>query len=62
MIRRISYWIFLSTLQVGFIFSQIQVTASIDVNHISKNETLGFKIVAVNADGTPNVDISPILN
>ena len=62
MIHRISYWIFSSILQAGFIFSQIQVTASIDVNHISKNETLGFKIVAVNADGTPNVDISPILN
>ena len=52
----------MSILQAGFIFSQIQVTASLDVNHISKNETLGFKIVAVNADGTPNVDISPILN
>ena len=62
MIRRITYWIFSSILMVSFIFGQIRVTASVDVNRISKNETLGFKIVAVNADGTPNVDISPILN
>ncbi len=37
------------------------MTASVDVNRISKNETLGFKIVAVNADAIPNVNISPIL-
>ena len=62
MIRRIPYWVFLSILQSSFMLGQIQVTASVDVNRISKNETLGLKIVAVNADGTPNVDISPILN
>lgn len=42
-------------------WGQISVTASVDVNRISKNETLGFKIVAINADATPNVNISPIL-
>ena len=48
-------------MMVGLLWSQITVTASVDVNRISRNETLGFKIVAVNADGTPNVNISPIL-
>ena len=46
---------------IGFLWSQVTVTASVDVNRISKNETLGFKIVAVNADAIPNVNISPIL-
>jgi hypothetical protein len=48
-------------LLIGFLWSQVTVTASVDVNRISKNETLGFKIVAVNADAIPNVNISPIL-
>ena len=46
---------------INIVIAQVSVTASVDVNRISKNETIGFKIVAVNADGTPNVDISPIL-
>ncbi|MBC8345894.1 MAG: protein BatD [Candidatus Marinimicrobia bacterium] len=46
---------------IGVLWSQVSVTASVDVDRISKNETLGFKIVAVNADATPNVNISPIL-
>ena len=46
---------------INISWSQVTVTASVDVNRISQNETVGFKIVAVNADGTPNVDISPIL-
>ena len=50
-----------SLLLIGFLWSQVTVTASVDVNRISKNETLGFKIVAVNADAIPNVNISPIL-
>lgn len=50
-----------SFLLIGFLWSQVTVTASVDVNRISKNETLGFKIVAVNADAIPNVNISPIL-
>ncbi len=48
-------------MMIGVLWSQITVTASVDVNRISRNETLGFKIIAVNADGTPNVNISPIL-
>ncbi len=45
----------------NFILGQVTVTASVDANNISRSETVGFKIVAINADGTPNVDISPIL-
>ena len=52
--------IFFITLN-NFIVGQVTVTASVDANNISRSETVGFKIVAINADGTPNVDISPIL-
>ena len=45
----------------NFVVGQVTVTASVDANNISRSETIGFKIVAINADGTPNVDISPIL-
>ena len=46
---------------LGILWGQVSVTASVDVNRISQSETVGFKIVATNADGTPNVDISPLL-
>ena len=42
------------------LFAQPTVLASVDVNRISQSETIGFKILASNVDGTPNVDISPI--
>ncbi len=50
----------------GFIFitwmnGQVTVSASVDVNHIQLNETVGYKITVMNADGTPSVDISPVL-
>ena len=45
----------------NFTYTQTIVTASVDANRISQNETIGLKIVATNADGTPSVDISPIL-
>jgi len=61
MIKKGIYWALSPFILIGVLWSQATVTASVDVNRISKNETLGFKIVAVNADGTPNVDISPIL-
>ena len=57
MLKRVS----LILLFVGFLWGQVSVTASVDVNRISQSETVGFKIVATNADGTPNVDISPLL-
>ena len=44
----------------SYVKSQTNVTASVDINRISQSETIGFKILTVNADGTPNVDISPI--
>ena len=42
------------------VFSQISVSASVDVNKISKSETFGFKITALNVDESPSVDISPL--
>lgn len=44
------------------VFSQISVSASVDVNKISKSETFGFKITALNVDESPSVDISPLLS
>ena len=61
MIKKINKSIFLLLLFFSFSLSQTIVNASVDANRISQNETLGFKIVATNADATPTVDISPIL-
>ena len=44
----------------AILYAQPTVLASVDVNRISQSETIGFKILASNVDGTPNVDISPI--
>lgn len=44
----------------NWLFAQVSVNASVDVNRIAQSETLGFKIVANNVDGTPSVDISPV--
>ena len=61
MVKKYKNFISLLLLLINFTYSQTIVTASVDVNRISQNETLGLKIVATNADGTPSVDISPIL-
>ena len=44
----------------GLMFGQISVSASVDINKISKSETFGFKITALNVDESPSVDISPL--
>ena len=44
----------------SILFAQPTVSATVDINRISQSETIGFKILATNVDGTPNVDISPI--
>ena len=62
MIKKYINRILQTFMMIAMLWSQITVVASVDVNGISINETLGFKIIAVNANGTPNVDISPILN
>ena len=62
MIKKYINRILQTFMMIATLWSQITVVASVDVNGISINETLGFKIIAVNANGTPNVDISPILN
>ena len=54
----IRYIIFL--LSVSYVNAQTSVTASVDINRISQSETVGFKILTVNVDGTPSVDMSPI--
>ena len=51
---------FLSSILNSILLAQPTVSASVDINRISQNETIGFKIFATNVDGTPNVDISPI--
>ena len=61
MVKKYKNFICLLLLLFNFTYSQTIVTASVDANRISQNETLGLKIVATNADGTPSVDISPIL-
>ena len=40
--------------------AQVTVTASVGQNTISKSETFSLKIVALNADDTPSVDVSPL--
>ena len=45
-----------------YLNAQVSVTASVDANNISKSETFSFKIVALNADESPSVDISPFTN
>ena len=47
-------------LSVSYANAQTSVTASVDINRISQSETVGFKILTVNVDGTPSVDMSPI--
>ncbi len=59
--QRKRYHFLAALLWVGVLWGQVSITASVDVNRIAKNETLGYKIVAINADATPNVNISPIL-
>ena len=39
--------------------AQVTVSASVGQNTISKSETFSSKIVALNADDTPSVDVSP---
>ena len=51
-----------ATASVSFclLLGQVSVSASVDVNKISKSETFGFKITTLNVDDTPSVDISPL--
>ena len=48
------------SISCGLMFGQISVSASVDINNISKSETFGFKITALNVDESPSVDISPL--
>ena len=50
----------ISNISLCLIFGQISVSASVDVKRISKSETFGFKITALNVDDSPSVDISPL--
>ena len=62
MIKRLTIIILISSSLSNILVAQTNVLASVDVNRISQSETIGFKIVATNVDGTPNVDISPLNN
>ena len=44
----------------SLLFGQISVSASVDANKLSKSETFGFKITALNVDESPSVDIGPL--
>ena len=50
----------ISNISLCLILGQISVSASVDVKRISKSETFGFKITALNVDDSPSVDISPL--
>ena len=50
----------ISNISLCLIFGQISVSASVDVKRISKSETFGFKITALNVDDSPSVDISSL--
>ena len=50
----------LTIISCGLMFGQISVSASVDINKISKSETFGFKITVLNVDESPSVDISLI--
>ena len=50
----------ISNILFCLIFGQVSVSAVVDVKRISKSETFGFKITALNADDSPSVDISPL--
>ena len=62
MIKRLTIIILILSSLSNILVAQTNVLASVDVNRISQSETIGFKIVATNVDGTPNVDISPLNN
>ena len=49
-----------ANISCGLMFGQISVSASVDINNISKSETFSFKITALNVDESPSVDISPL--
>ena len=42
------------------LYGQVSVTASVSQNTVSKSETFSFKIVALNANESPSVDVSPL--
>ena len=42
------------------LYGQVSVTASVSHNTVSKSETFSFKIVALNANESPSVDVSPL--
>ena len=60
MIKKLTIFLFISSISSKILVAQPTVLASVDVNRISQSETVGLKIVATNVDGTPYVDISPI--
>jgi hypothetical protein len=45
-----------------YLNAQAAATASVEANNISKSETFSFKNVALKADESPSVDISPFTN
>jgi len=50
----------LSIFYAAALSAQITVTANVDINRISVNETFGFKIFALNSEEMPQVNISKI--
>lgn len=41
--------------------AQVRIRVTVDATIITLNETIGFKIEAINAEGAPSVNITPIL-
>lgn len=62
MLKRFIHSLTIFTVLTVMLSAQVRVQAMVDANNIALNETIGFKIEAINADGSPSVNISPILN
>ena len=60
MLNRLTAVIVAMHFSVLTLYGQVSVSASVDANTLSKSETFGFKITAINADESPSVNISPL--
>ena len=60
MLNRLTAVIVVMYFSVLTLYGQVSVSASVDANTLSKSETFGFKITAINVDESPSVDISPL--
>ncbi|MBT3217132.1 MAG: protein BatD [Candidatus Marinimicrobia bacterium] len=59
--KRIFKYLFPTIVGIITHLGAVSVSASVDANIISRSDVFSYKVVAKDADQTPNVDISPLL-